>query len=591
MPSSVPANDLVPAGESLLLALMRGEQSPLTAVDRFAHSLKRDGQPARATHYRDLLPARPPQAGQQYAFEVNLDRCSGCKSCVTACHSLNGLEEGETWRAVGLLVSEATSPAWESSADGSAPSFPRPAFLQHVTTACHHCVDPGCLNGCPVLAYDKDRFTGIVRHLDDQCMGCSYCIMKCPYEVPRYSGRLGIVRKCDMCANRLAVGEAPACVQACPHEAIRITLVETASVLHTYRGADAAGGAAETGTAGSPALSASPTGCFLPDSPCPALTLPTTRYVSARGLPTSLIAADHAALRLDNPHWPLVLLLVLTQAGAGLFTASAVLHMFTNTVALAAAGLALLVGGLAAATWHLGRPLKAWRAFLGWRKSWLSRELIAFNAFGGAATLALLLSVIPDGTAIERGATVGLMPLAGEVNGLAMSLAALAGLLAVFTSAMVYVDTGRPFWCARRTFGLFFGTTLLLGASLAAVILGWSGAPVRLTRAAAIAALLLTTLLFLWRCLEMRRALNNVASPIHFNARIVRERLPHTSNLRAALFVASAGFGFLAILNVADLAPVWAGAAALATLSSELVGRYVFFAAGAAKRMPGGIAP
>jgi ferredoxin len=80
----------------------------------------------------------------------------------------------------------------------------------------HHCVDPACLSGCPVLVYDKYPATGIVRHLDDQCIGCQYCVMKCPCEVPRYSARRGIVRKCDMCGNRLSQGEAPACVQACP---------------------------------------------------------------------------------------------------------------------------------------------------------------------------------------------------------------------------------------------------------------------------------------------------------------------------------------------------------------------------------------
>src|SRR6185436_2402182 len=106
---------------------------------------------------------------------------------------------------------------------------------QTITTACHHCVEPGCLEGCPVLAYDKDPITGIVRHLDDQCIGCSYCILKCPYDVPKYSEHRGIVRKCDLCHDRLAVGEAPACAQACPGEAIRVVLVETEAVRQQHR--------------------------------------------------------------------------------------------------------------------------------------------------------------------------------------------------------------------------------------------------------------------------------------------------------------------------------------------------------------------
>ena len=91
---------------------------------------------------------------------------------------------------------------------------------QTVTTACHHCLDPACANGCPTLAYEKDQSTGIVHHLDDQCMGCRYCEMKCPYEAPKYNDNLGIIRKCDMCQSRLEINEAPACVQACPNEAI-----------------------------------------------------------------------------------------------------------------------------------------------------------------------------------------------------------------------------------------------------------------------------------------------------------------------------------------------------------------------------------
>ena len=116
------------------------------------------------------MPAQPPGPGQQLAFEVDLDRCSGCKACVAACHNLNGLDEGESWRDVGLVI-------------GGMPELP---VLQHVTSACHHCLDPACLNACPVDAYEKDPHTGIVRHLDDQCIGCQYCTLACPYDAPKY---------------------------------------------------------------------------------------------------------------------------------------------------------------------------------------------------------------------------------------------------------------------------------------------------------------------------------------------------------------------------------------------------------------------
>ena len=78
------------------------EQRQLTAVETFSRA--HDANEVRSRLYRDLLPATAPAPGQQYAFEVNLDQCSGCKACVSACHSLNGLDDGETWRSVGLLI-------------------------------------------------------------------------------------------------------------------------------------------------------------------------------------------------------------------------------------------------------------------------------------------------------------------------------------------------------------------------------------------------------------------------------------------------------------------------------------------------------
>jgi Fe-S-cluster-containing dehydrogenase component/DMSO reductase anchor subunit len=534
-----------------LVDALLAEQRDLTAVERFSQ-WHDTGQKSSAS-YRHLLPLTTPKSGEQYAFEVNLDQCSGCKACVTACHSLNGLEETETWRSVGLLVSQPSTLNHQL------------VFQQHVTTACHHCVDPACLNGCPVLAYDKDPQTGIVRHLDDQCIGCQYCVMKCPYEVPKYSSRLGIVRKCDMCSQRLAVGEAPACVQACPSEAIRITLVDTGDLNKQFCGTPSTRSARIENSFNN-------TNSFLSDSPTPHLTLPTTRYVSKQ-TPANLIAADHDALRLDQPHWPLVVMLVLTQSAVGLFLAVSLLTStgFKNgQTQLSAVGFGFLIIGLTASVLHLGQPLKAWRSFLGWRKSWLSREIILFNLVAFTTFVSLLKP--------------SWLPLAAAI-----------GSLGVFASAMVYVDTGRPLWSPRFAFGNFFGTTLLLGATFAAVMLGWTG---RLTGAnlaaqtqlAALIATIIRTALFIWRRLELRIAARNPQSPIHFNARVIRELLTWTTPARTGLFAVSTLFGVMAIFNIAAAAPWWASIAALTTFSSEIVGRYIFFAASASKRMPGGVA-
>src|SRR5688500_6094561 len=86
-----------------LLQRLLDEQASLTAVERFSQKHADEKNPLLGSSYKALLPASPPGPGQQYAFEVDLDMCTGCKACVAACHSLNGLDEGETWRAVGLL--------------------------------------------------------------------------------------------------------------------------------------------------------------------------------------------------------------------------------------------------------------------------------------------------------------------------------------------------------------------------------------------------------------------------------------------------------------------------------------------------------
>ena len=128
----------------LKLVQYLSEQQELTAVERFAR--RHDAGEVDARSYRDLIPLSRPVAGQQYAFHVDLDACTGCKACVTACHNLNGLDEGEVWRKVGLLIG----------------STGEQGVQKTVTAACHHCVDPACLAGCPVKAYEKDPVTGIV---------------------------------------------------------------------------------------------------------------------------------------------------------------------------------------------------------------------------------------------------------------------------------------------------------------------------------------------------------------------------------------------------------------------------------------------
>lgn len=535
------------------------DQQRLTAVGQFAKKNARHELPAQARYYRALIPLTKPARGEQYAFAVDLDLCTGCKACVSACHSLNGLDDDEIWRDTGLL-------------HGGTVGEP---YQQTVTTACHHCVEPACLNGCPVKAYEKDEKTGIVRHLDDQCIGCQYCVLKCPYDVPKYSKKRGIVRKCDLCHGRLAVGEAPACVQACPSGAITIRIVEKA--------AHAAGIA--------------PGDRLLPGAFDSDYTKPATAYTSRRPIPANAQSGDSAALRLEHAHWPLIWMLILTQVAAGIHVGAAALALGSAAVfriaqaPLAFAAFIFLNLGLAVSVLHLGRPLGAWRAFLGLRTSWMSREILAFGifaacaaAFTGAGLWEIAAGWIPDLRALESFANP-----ARFAAPLAMPVAAL-GLAGVFCSAMLYVDTRRVFWSRERTFTKFFGAALLLGSAGTAALLAWAGvfahAPLEAaTRGFAIAATILRVVLSGWEFQNFQCALNWENDPNHRSALVMWNLRRPLVIVRAALFVSAALFGLPAICGAGFA--VCATFSFLLTLAGEIIGHYFFFTAVIAPRMPG----
>ncbi|BCX49569.1 DMSO reductase beta subunit family protein [Haloferula helveola] len=517
-----PSNDKPESAElrTLIDQLIDEQKQLQTPVARFSEY--HDRLPDLADHYRNLIPLSKPGQGEQYAFEVSLDRCTGCKACVSACHSLNGLDDHEAWRDTGTLLGGESSPGWQ----------------QTVTTACHHCEDPGCLNGCPVGAYEKEDDTGIVRHLDDQCIGCSYCILKCPYDVPKYSKKRGIVRKCDMCHQRLADGEAPACVQACPTEAIRIVKVPVTG---------------RTGTLAPPGHSTLFESAILNGRstlPGSDITLPTTRYVG-RNVPASAHAADREALVPQHAHWPLVFMLVLTQAGIGLLGSGSL----RPDTGLLVAGAILFNLGMAAATLHLGQPLKAWRFFLGLRTSWLSREILACSLFAPIPLLLAALPLAPD------------FPYKDSLFGLARLSVLPVGLAAVFTSVMIYHDTRRSLWLFPLSMPRFFGTVFaFLGTGLATIHPAFG-----LFAILAIAAKTLPELLTIGFGLSER-----AWSPLRHSGRLLLGPLEPVTLWRFGLAIAA---------MILVIPAPWLAIPIL--LASEILERQLFFQSVHAPKMPG----
>ncbi len=155
-------------------------------------------------------PQIPLQPGEQYRFHFDMGKCIGCKCCEVACHEQNNTPAAVNWRKVGEV-------------EGG--EFPNTVRL-HISMACNHCLEPTCLKGCPVDAYYKDPLTGAVRMREDSCIGCGYCTWNCPYEAPQFNFERHIVTKCDFCHNRLVEGDLPACVAACPSDALQIEAVK-----------------------------------------------------------------------------------------------------------------------------------------------------------------------------------------------------------------------------------------------------------------------------------------------------------------------------------------------------------------------------
>ena len=85
---------------------------------------------------------------------------------------------------------------------------------------CMHCADPGCLKACPAPGAIVQYSNGIVDFIEENCIGCGYCVKGCPFNIPRISKADHRSYKCTLCSDRVAVGQGPACAKACPTQAI-----------------------------------------------------------------------------------------------------------------------------------------------------------------------------------------------------------------------------------------------------------------------------------------------------------------------------------------------------------------------------------
>ncbi|MCK4657456.1 MAG: 4Fe-4S dicluster domain-containing protein [candidate division Zixibacteria bacterium] len=148
-----------------------------------------------------------------YAILVDVTKCTGCERCVSACLDVNHLDHqladiDRITSRDGLSANRML--AVDKVDDG-----------RFARKSCMHCVDPSCVSACLVGGLSKTD-AGPVIYDSTKCIGCRYCMLACPFHIPRYEWdkTLPLVRKCDMCIDRLQQGQQPACVEACPNNAL-----------------------------------------------------------------------------------------------------------------------------------------------------------------------------------------------------------------------------------------------------------------------------------------------------------------------------------------------------------------------------------
>ncbi|UCH39025.1 MAG: molybdopterin-dependent oxidoreductase [Gammaproteobacteria bacterium] len=147
----------------------------------------------------------------QLALMIDLERCTGCKSCEAACKQTNALGPNSYRNRVMWFDQQQQDDDTDS-----------PARLDFLTVTCQQCERPACLRACPVYpkAISKDPLTGVVSIDENRCTGCGECALSCPYGAIGYNAEQHHAVKCDLCAERRQRDLGPACALVCPTRAI-----------------------------------------------------------------------------------------------------------------------------------------------------------------------------------------------------------------------------------------------------------------------------------------------------------------------------------------------------------------------------------
>jgi formate dehydrogenase iron-sulfur subunit len=152
-----------------------------------------------------------------YAILVDTTRCAGCRNCEVVCAEANGLPEPDVMDdSVLEAVRKPSETQW--SVINRCETDVGEVFVKR---QCMHCVQPACASACLTKAMKKTD-EGPVIWRENKCMGCRFCMVSCPYDMPKfeYNSANPKIQKCRMCWERVKEGQLPACVENCPAEAL-----------------------------------------------------------------------------------------------------------------------------------------------------------------------------------------------------------------------------------------------------------------------------------------------------------------------------------------------------------------------------------
>lgn len=166
-------------------------------------------------------PAPQARKRAELAKLIDTSKCIGCKACQVACMEWNDLRDS-VGNCVGVYDNPADLTAQSWTVMRYAEVEPALGKLEWLIRkdGCMHCSDPGCLKSCPAPGAIVKYSNGIVDFQQEHCTGCGYCVIGCPFNIPRLSEKDGKAYKCSLCSDRIAVGAEPACAKVCPTGAI-----------------------------------------------------------------------------------------------------------------------------------------------------------------------------------------------------------------------------------------------------------------------------------------------------------------------------------------------------------------------------------